>query len=57
MADKDYPTSIRLPDDLKRELASAARAQGTTLSWIIVAILKQWSVFHKSGGKVVRKSK
>ena len=37
-----YPSSIRLPPDLKKCLAKAAEKQGCSISFKITEILKQW---------------
>jgi predicted HicB family RNase H-like nuclease len=38
----DYPTSIRLPPDLKRTIAKAAKKQGCSLSFKISEVLRLW---------------
>ena len=38
----DYPTSIRLPRELKKDLQEEAKAQRHPLSLLIVHILEQW---------------
>lgn len=49
MADK-FPTSVRLPSDIKKELQAVATAQRRSLTWIIVEVLRQW-VNHTRKGK------
>lgn len=44
-----HPTSIRLPDDVRRQLRKCAKAQDRRLAALIVMILKQWL---KRQGKV-----
>ena len=36
----DYPTSIRIPSDLKRDLQKEAERQDRPVSWIIIQALR-----------------
>jgi len=47
----DWPTSIRLPDDLKKDLYAEAVEQERHLSWVIISILRQWQAFNKTQKK------
>ncbi len=38
----DYPTSIRLPPDLKRKLETYARVRRQPLSLLVVRVLELW---------------
>ncbi len=38
----DYPTSIRLPPDLKRKLEQHARVRRQPLSLLVVRVLELW---------------
>lgn len=53
---KDYPTSIRLSAETKLGLMRAARAQGTTITWLVEHVCKTWLAFkerekREQGGK------
>ena len=38
-----YPSSIRLPPDIKKVLARAAKVQGCSISFKITEILRKWA--------------
>lgn len=38
----DYPTSVRIPDDILKVLRAEAEEQRRSTSWVIVEILRQW---------------
>ena len=38
----DYPTSVRLTRELKAALLRYAKAQGTSVNWLISYICRQW---------------
>ena len=42
--DGTYPSSIRLPPHVKKSLHAAAKAQGCSISFKILQILKQWEL-------------
>lgn len=48
---KQYPTSIRLPIDLKKDIDTAREEQRYTQSDFIVEILRQWQKFWRSERK------
>jgi hypothetical protein len=43
----DPPTSIRLPREVRNFLRACAKAEGRTLSGMIIKILKQWQVWRE----------
>lgn len=47
----DFPTSVRLPGELKDALKAEADEQRRSLSWLIVEILQQWLAFSKQQKK------
>jgi predicted transcriptional regulator len=45
-SEDDYPTSIRIPPDIKRLLDKHAREQKRPRTYIILEILQQWLAFY-----------
>lgn len=44
---QDWPTSIRLPLDLKRDLKAEADKRHWPMTFLMIEILRQWQAFHK----------
>lgn len=44
---QDWPTSVRLPLDLKRDLQEEANKRQWFLTYVIIDILKQWQAFNR----------
>lgn len=43
----DWPTSVRLPLDLKRDLKAEADKRQWPVTYVVIDILKQWQEFSK----------
>lgn len=43
---RDYPTSVRFPAETKLGLMRAARKQGTTVTWLVEHICREWLDAH-----------
>lgn len=48
----DLPTSIRLSKALKTDLQRFAKAQGTSITWLIRHVLEQWIDWRKKQKQV-----
>jgi hypothetical protein len=48
---EDYATSVRLPSSLKSDLRKTAKAQGCSVTWLVVHILEQWFAQKKAEQK------
>ncbi len=44
--EREYPTSVRIPENVLKLLKQEAVEQRRSMSWIINEILKQWYAFH-----------
>jgi uncharacterized protein (DUF1778 family) len=42
MATKDASITVRIPEDLKKRLAAAAKADGRKLSNLVELLLREW---------------
>lgn len=47
LSNQEHPTSIRLPKDLRHYLQKHASKHGTSLSWLINHVLKQWREWNE----------
>lgn len=43
----DWPTSIRLPIDLKRDLKAESDKRQWPMTFLMIEILRQWQAFSK----------
>lgn len=43
----DWPTSIRLPLDIKRDLKEEADRRQWPMTFLMIEILRQWQAFNK----------
>ena len=50
----DWPTSIRLPLDLKKDLKEEAFAKQWPVTLVIINVLKQWQAFRNTSKKSKR---
>jgi hypothetical protein len=48
---KQFPTSVRLPEDLKRDLEAECKRDSRSMSWLIVHVLRRWQAYQKAKGK------
>lgn len=39
---RENPTSVRLPEDMKRELDDAAKERSESAHWLIIFIIRDW---------------
>jgi predicted DNA-binding protein len=47
----DSPTSIRLPREVRDFLRACAKAEGRTLSAVVIEVLRRWQVWKKKQSK------
>ena len=47
----DHATSIRIPKQLKGDLAKITKAQGCSMNWLIVDVLSKWVGWKKEQDK------
>ena len=47
----DSPTSIRLPREVREFLRACAKAEGRTLSAVVIDVLRQWKLWKSKKEK------